>query len=80
MNTAIINLADEGMIYKNILVHYEIFIFDLSKVFRTRNIHFKFIIIQSRHECIDSKILSLNIAHLLILLSIVENNKNTLEV
>ena len=25
----------------NISVHYEIFIFDLSKVFKTMNIHFK---------------------------------------
>ena len=26
---------------KNIQVHYEIFIFDLSKMFKTMNIHFK---------------------------------------
>ena len=26
---------------KNIKVHYEIFIFDLSKMFKTMNIHFK---------------------------------------
>ena len=39
MNTAIINLADEGMIYENIQVHYEIFIFLLSKMFKTMNIH-----------------------------------------
>ena len=32
---------------KNIEVHYEIFIFDLSKMFKTMNIHFK---IQFKHR------------------------------
>ena len=40
MNTVIINLADEGIIYEK-KVHNEIFICDLSKMFKTMNIHFK---------------------------------------
>ena len=41
MNTAIINLADEGMIYEKYIIYYEIFILDLRKMFKTMNIHFK---------------------------------------
>ena len=39
MNTAIINLADEGMIYE--IIKY--LFFDLSKMLKTINIHFKIV-------------------------------------
>ena len=39
MNTAIINLADEG-VFNEKLVHYEIFIFYLNKMLKTKNMHF----------------------------------------
>ena len=39
---------------KNKLVHYEIFMFDLSKVFKTMNIHFN---PEIMHRCRVSKII-----------------------
>ena len=40
MNTAIINVADEGMIYEKKTYIMKYFFFDLSKMFKTMNIHF----------------------------------------
>ena len=50
MNTAIINLADEGMIYEKYISTLWNITFDLSKMFKTINIYFKASIKDLNHQ------------------------------
>ena len=42
---------------KDILVHHEIFIFDFSKMFKTMNIHFKYLVVTIGTYTIQGSIL-----------------------